>query len=191
MKATSPVIAVLTTLLAAWGATADESTPPDATLSEKTQRELLQIDLTIDGPAHVVSQLAVSDFSVRINRKPADIVAIDRICADSATALEDGTRATRYPETEGGPPTPHGSFLFYFDQHFLTPEGRERSITLAKTLVEVAFGGWTFVSQGLSESLMVAYLPGSHLGGIVGAGLLIAVQSRFGRRRRMVSSNLA
>jgi len=57
------------------------------------------------------------------------------------------------------------------------------ALLLGKTLVEVFSGGWAFLPGGLSDSLGVNYLPGSHLAGMVGGGLLALVEFSVDRKK--------
>ena len=55
---------------------------------------------------------------------------------------------------------------------------------IIKTVVEILHGGWFFFSESLSYTLTEEYLPGSHLGGIVGGLGLLLLHYQFRRTSR-------
>lgn len=53
----------------------------------------------------------------------------------------------------------------------------------AKTILEVAAGGWVGATDGLTGTLGVRYLPGSHAGGLLAAALLSGIDVGLGATR--------
>jgi len=98
---------------------------------ERVGRRLAQLDVTVVGPPAAVASLTAEDFTVRINLKKLREFQVDRLCAGAATA-ETTTETTA--AAVGGAPT--ASYLFYFDQPLLTMAGRQRSIDIARELIE-------------------------------------------------------
>lgn len=134
------------------GVRCEEEPPRDLGLVERAERRLVQIDVTVLGPAERVSALTADDFRVTVSGREIDGLLVDRLCAGerSATTLPAaGTLDTGSVDAAAPPAT---SYLFYFDQHHLTMAGRERSIELARTLVDSLIMGTSramIVSSGL------------------------------------------
>lgn len=109
---------------------AEDREPRDVGIEQRVKRELLQIDLSVRGPLDVIESLAPSNLQIKIARREFPVSALDRVCASDVRPVP-----TSSDTATAGSSRRHASFLFYFDQHHLTPEGRERSIELARELV--------------------------------------------------------
>lgn len=101
-------------LAVATGTGAD--TPRDSGIVERSEARLAQVDVSVEGPADVIYDLAPEDFTVRVNLTPIREFTLDRLC------------------DPGGPTVPLHA-LFYFDQPHLTFAGRQSSISIAKELL--------------------------------------------------------
>ncbi len=113
-----------------------EAPPPrDVGLEERTGRHLVQLDVTVGGPAGIIAALDRDDFELRVGGETIGEIYVDRLCPGAVDAKPAAARA-------GGEPAPtvparpaQASFLFYFDQPFLTPVGRRRAIELSRELI--------------------------------------------------------
>jgi len=129
----------------------DESSPREIGLEERAGTRLAQLDITVIGPADAITRLTPDDFKVKINFSNIREFQLDRIC----TPREPARKEKKDNKTEAGArdtaplPGPAASYLFYFDQAFLTMEGRLRSLEVARTLVDRLV---TETSQGMIVS---------------------------------------
>jgi VWFA-related protein len=126
-------ILVLLATSAAAGAEPSASPPPspkDLGLTERVQRRLVQIDVSLKGPADRLAGLGVDHFTLTVAGRMLKPVAVDPLCPGTAPALvEAGTGSP--PEAAHTPTT----YLFYFDQRNLTFVGRTRAAEQAKALI--------------------------------------------------------
>lgn len=124
-----------------------EETPRDLGLVERAVARLAQIDVTIEGPEDAIAALRPEDFEVRVLLRPVTSFTVDSLCgAAPADRSEPGPDApSRAPAAR--PPNP-ATFVFYFDQPYLTPEGRQRSIDTARELIP------RLVSEGASGTIL-------------------------------------
>ena len=112
--------------------------PREIGLEERAGTRLAQLDITVIGPADAITQLTPDDFTVKIHFKNILEFQLDRIC----TPREPDRKEKKETKTEAGAseatplPGPSASYLFYFDQAFLTMEGRLRSLEVARILVD-------------------------------------------------------
>ena len=116
---------------------ANAETPPTVTergvLTERTGRDLAQIEVMVDGSREITRGLTVQEFELLIAGHPVDIIAADNLCRDESTDESKEPLASTVPAVSM-------SVLFYFDQHNLTIEGRQNSVRLAKEMVAELVG---------------------------------------------------
>ncbi|HEX4826050.1 MAG TPA: VWA domain-containing protein [Candidatus Polarisedimenticolaceae bacterium] len=122
--------------MAATIAPADDE-PQRTGMTERTGRRLIQVDVSVTGPADKIAGLARDRFEVTIGGKTVVPVAVDEFCSSAQLAPPGGgPSATISSASSPGPPT---SYLFYFDQRNLTVDGRrhawEQAANLVRTLV--------------------------------------------------------
>jgi len=123
----------------------------ESALTESVERSLIQLDVSVTGAAGLVSELTAEDFKLRLGPHVIPEFVVDRLCptpSPDGTPSEEppsGEQPERISESSSSP-----SYMFYFDQHHLTFAGRERSIRLARELIEnlVPRGRVTIVSAG-------------------------------------------
>jgi len=125
-------------LLANAAPASDESEEPkagplEAGVTERTGRVLAQLDLSVRGPAKVLATLTPADFQVAVGGRPIEEFFLDRVCSDPATTAADDPTPTSAAAAVANIAGTH--FLFYFDQHHLTPEGHRRSLALSRRLI--------------------------------------------------------
>ena len=117
--------------------------PRKIDLVEKTERRLVQIDVTARGPAADISSLTREDFTLVVNGEWIESFTVDRLCGTqeghSATHVAAET-AQQPPPTI--PPTGTPTFLLYFDQHHLSIAGRQTAIDDARRMIpDLVHGG--------------------------------------------------
>ncbi len=121
------------------GATRGEPQDTDAVaaqrstgLVEEVARELVQLDVRVEGPAAVLASLGPADFRVVIGGRPIEQLVVDRACAGEAATLRAAVEGALSSTAARAYRT---SYLLYFDQPHLTIDGRSRAIELARRLV--------------------------------------------------------
>ena len=137
--------------------TAPQEEPRDVGLVEETGRRLLQIDVSVRGPAGEVDNLTAADFRLTVGGRTIEEFTVDRVCVDGRGL--DVQTAALTPEQAVELPEPPGlNLLFYFDQFFLTARGRVRSLEVARELVVDLIHGnnrAAIVSSGLKMRTVV------------------------------------
>lgn len=139
---------VLVFCLAAFAAARQDEEPRDVGLTEEAGRRLAQLDVTIRGPRDVVSGLTLDDFELLIRGEQIEDFFIDRVCRDTgdepaaaevaeAAEPDRDSPATGIETTTVPSHVAPASYLFYFDQAFLTMEGRVQSLEIAADLLRV------------------------------------------------------
>jgi len=113
--------------------------PQEIGLVEQARSRLAQIDITVIGSPEAVGSLTARELEIKLGQTWIRDFRIDRICPAAGQATDPHAEAP--PETPAGaepaaPTAPKASFLFYFDQPFLTMRGRMQSIEIARQLVE-------------------------------------------------------
>ena len=73
--------------LACWvasGPSPAQSAPParDSGIVEQADRRLMQVDVSVRGPAAVIDALTESDFTVAVGREDIEEFVLDRVCVD-------------------------------------------------------------------------------------------------------------
>jgi len=121
-----------------------EQQPVESGLVEQTERRLMQIDVTVRGPASTVSALTRRDFRLTVGRKDIDNFVLDRVCIDGGVEGLDISN----PEVTSS--LPRLRTLIYFDQTHLTSFGRQRSMELARELIP------GLLESGRSEVMIVS-----------------------------------
>ena len=126
------ILAAVLALLAATAPAAEEGEKPKQLgLSERVQRHLAQIDVSLTGPPERLLGLRPDQFSLWVNGMRVKPVALDALCPAGAAAAASPTTSTE-PESPVAAPT---SYLFFFDQRNMTFEGRRHAVEQAKELV--------------------------------------------------------
>lgn len=119
--------------------TPDEASPRDIGLIERSGTRLAQIDITVLGEPEVLAGLTAEDFRIKVNLTKIKEFRLDRLCPIDDAVLRRAavkTNGAESPARDALPrisPTP--SYLFYFDQPYLTMPGRFRAIELAREMV--------------------------------------------------------
>ena len=108
-------------------------------LQERVEKRLIQLDVTVTGPADVVATLTSEDFELYIGNialggQRIEDLHVDRICTGIADSQKMESGGQCEPERTALVPT--ASYVFYFDQAHLSMEGRVRSLELARGLID-------------------------------------------------------
>ncbi|MDH3628161.1 MAG: VWA domain-containing protein [Acidobacteriota bacterium] len=150
-----PVAVLMIALVALSSVPAQEepaSTPQKTDVFERTTSRLVQIDVSVTGPADAIVDLAREDFQIFVQGKPIDHFTVDPICDvdEYLTANKNKKSPRRAPRaTEPAPPEEIRStapiraaatYLLYFDQHHLTMAGRQGSIDAAREILPDLLG---------------------------------------------------
>lgn len=115
--------------------TTDEPRPRKIGLEERAGTRLAQLDITVIGSAEAITRLTPEDFKVKIHFRRITEFQFDRLCTPRVPDRKE--KKSEAEETSiAAAPGPAASYLFYFDQAFLTMEGRLRSLEVARTLVD-------------------------------------------------------
>jgi len=102
-------------------------------LIERTRRDLAQLDVTVEGPAEAIATLTTEDFGLFVGGDPIEKFTADRLCRINKTPESPGlAHAAVEPEQAVAPTT----YLFYFDQHQLTLEGRYNALHFARVMTQ-------------------------------------------------------
>ncbi len=130
-----PLAAIACLLVHVAGAArADEPRSPQPAPSDLVERaavQLVQVDVSVFGPPELVRQLTADDFTVKVGLRRIESFELDNLCAPPAAADEPTEQAAAAIEL-ARPAT----FVFYFDQPYLTGGGRARSLQVARGLIE-------------------------------------------------------
>lgn len=121
----------------------------DTSLVEETSRRLGQLDVTVSGPDEAISNLTAEDFSLTVGGTFIESFTVDRSCSTSTrverTVVVDEAASDDPPQQVELTPEQAAvvaaaavkpTYLFYFDQHHLTPAGRQNSIDTARSVVD-------------------------------------------------------
>jgi VWFA-related protein len=128
-------LAVVFLTIAITGGRADDPAPPaprESGLVEEVGRELVQLDVRIDGPPELLATIGPDDLELVIGGRLIERLIVDRTCAGEAAVAR---AAAGEPAASPSAPAYQTSYLFYFDQHYLRVDGRARAIELARSLV--------------------------------------------------------
>lgn len=119
---------------------AEEPPPRESGLVEETGRRLIQLDATVTGPRETIAGLTREDFELVIGGKPIDDFLVDNLCSlpdeEQPAETAEPEAVAQGTDAPSPPPRSRGNFLFYFDQHHLTIEGRENALDMTRKLVE-------------------------------------------------------
>jgi len=118
-----------------------EQQPRRTDLVERTERRLVQLDVTAEGERDAIADLTYEDFQLKVAGRTVDSFIVDNLC--NLSDAEAGVDAETEPEVPITPEAPAAaarprartSFLFYFDQHHMTMPGRQRSLDLTRQLI--------------------------------------------------------
>ncbi len=118
-------------------AASDPEPPRKIDLVEKTERRLVQLDVTARGPAAEIASLTREDFTLVVNGEWIESFTVDRLCGEPEARTVSGEVSNA--EAGSSTPLPEGrstaSYLIYFDQHHLTIAGRQNAIDLARRMI--------------------------------------------------------
>jgi VWFA-related protein len=104
--------------------------PREVGLAERAASSLAQIDITVIGPAGEIVELKPEDLRIKVHLRRIDDFQLDRLCSGPGAGGPDGEPAPVTPPLES-----RASYLFYFDQPYLTMPGRMRALELSRELV--------------------------------------------------------
>ena len=140
--------ALITVLgLAVLSVTAQDDTKPnkaqDLGIREQAERQLVQIDVSVQGPEDVLNALTPQDFQLNVMTRVMQDFTVDRVCRESTappTRVAEGSadadaapaaiRETVVP-TQIAPTT----YVFYFDHVFMSLEGNNLAPEMAKKMI--------------------------------------------------------
>jgi VWFA-related protein len=120
--------------------------PREIGLEERTERRLAQIDVTVTGDQEVIESLTREDFELVVGGNFIEEFIVDRVCREWPDAAEASEPTETAPDRESAPVTTEvvtlpATFLFYFDQTFLTMAGRNQALEIARELIpEIVIG---------------------------------------------------
>ncbi len=122
------------------GAEAEEE-PRRTDLVEHTKRRLIQLDVTVLGKREALVDLTAEDFELSVNGHAIESFLLDNLCKlpDEGPVIveevveHEGIVTPATPAAR--PPRARTAFLFYYDQHHLTMEGRQRSLDITRQLI--------------------------------------------------------
>jgi len=119
--------------------------PRDIGLREQAERLLVQLDVSVSGAESTIASLTKDDFELIVMGRTLDDFIVDRVChqptlvASDAPATRQGSDAADDPAIADKPlpvqPRLAITYMFYFDQSFLTQEGRIRSMDMARQMI--------------------------------------------------------
>jgi len=127
-------LVLLTTMVVAGGLLALGSgggEPQRLGYQEQVETRLVQLDVTVSGPEEAIRGLEASDFQVRVGGVELAEFTVDDFC-------KPGGRP-EFPGGLEGSARRSATYLFYFDQAHLTPQGRMRSLDVARELMGKLF----------------------------------------------------
>jgi len=115
--------------------------PRKTGIVEQTKSRLAQLDVSVSGPDDVIANLTAEDFELVIGGKFIESFVVDRACNVRERIERAATEDTSAAQpskivTPAVPPGPRPTYLFYFDQHHLTPAGRQNSLDTARVIVD-------------------------------------------------------
>ena len=142
----------------------DDPAPREIGLEERAGTRLAQLDITVIGPAEAITQLDPDDFKVKIHFRRITDFQLDRLCTPRPPDRKEKKNEVEVTDVAAAP-GPSASYLFYFDQAFLTMEGRLRSLQVARSLVDRLITDTSWLgSKGLTiQPVAPAALPRSFL----------------------------
>jgi hypothetical protein len=114
----------------------DQEKPHDLGLTERAERRLVQVELTVDGPPEAVAALTPADLRVRVGGVPIHDFHLDVTCP-SIPGMDE---AQPRPAHESGSAPGPASVALFFDQSHLTVSGRVRAYASAQTVANALIG---------------------------------------------------
>lgn len=141
-------VAILVATVAAWS----QDDPKDTGIVERTGTRLVQLDVSVSGPAELVENLGPDDFRLKVHLVKIENFLVDRVCRHPDPAVvvepEPGDGADPSPEiplvaaaSPSAPPSPPATFLFYIDQPNLTMAGRAGALNSLAEMIPTLFEG--------------------------------------------------
>ncbi len=126
---------------------AQESTPPadpsprETGIVERSESRLVQLDITVSGPAEAIRDLREEDFEVVISGRTIEDFEIDGLCAppsdveqtvpvDLPVDAETEATAAALAAARVG-----ATYVFFFDQNHLNLAGRQRALDVTRELI--------------------------------------------------------
>lgn len=149
-------VAVIVALVAAttW-VTSSQDEPQDTGIVERTGTRLVQLDVSVSGPADLIENLGPEDFRLKVNLVKIENFLVDRVCrhGDSAVPVMSAEASqpggTTPEEADAAipmaspavPASPPATFLFYIDQPNLTMAGRAGALNSLREMIPDLFEG--------------------------------------------------
>jgi VWFA-related protein len=118
--------------------------PTESGIVERTERRLVQLDVTVTGSPDKVAALTALDFELVVGGRRVPEFTLDRICDPGAARTEERPAPVPAEPDEPVPaepapaaPAPGATtYLFYFDQNHLTGMGRQNAVEIGHDLIE-------------------------------------------------------
>ncbi len=140
----SKIAGVIGLVLILPSASGQQEEPVETDLIEQAEGRLMQIDVTVRGPADTLAALTAKDFRLAVGREDIEEFVLDRVCIDA------GIEGFDLSDPEVAAAMPRLRTLLFFDQTHLTSIGRRRSIELARELIP------KLLASGFSEAMIVS-----------------------------------
>jgi VWFA-related protein len=102
-------------------------------VEEHVETRLLQLDVNVTGPAEIITGLTTEDFELYLGDVVRGGHRAHILSVDSACRAENVYEKSPEPAVS---PSLKTTYIFYFDQAHLTMEGRERSLEIARGLID-------------------------------------------------------
>ena len=119
--------------------------PRDLDIREQTGRRLVQLDVTVSGPGQAIAALTRDDFELVVGGELIEDFFVDGTCPESSVVEPSVTEPDRpeiaAPVEATALLTTRATFLFYFDQTFLTMAGRVQAQEQARELISKLITG--------------------------------------------------
>jgi len=133
----APAALVFLAILTTHAQVGDPAQPQESGLVEEAQRRLAQLDVTVIGPAKAIRSLTRADFELSVGGRTFEEFFVDAACGPPAAV--DPPSSLTAETVEAHPAAAHiqrpPTYLFYFDQHHMSQEGRQVSLDTARELI--------------------------------------------------------
>lgn len=116
--------------------------PRASELIERAGAALIQLDVSLEGPAESIEDLTADDFRVVIGGREIADPIVDRACLEIESTPDDGAADEATPDRPAPtvPPT-MATYAFYIDQPLLTIEGLQGAFSNLRDLIPRLFAG--------------------------------------------------
>ncbi len=110
--------------------------PSPLPFRERAAVHLVQLDVTLTGPANAVRAVRPEDFVLEVGGRTIERFSVDRLCGPPPEgAPSPGERTPSPPESPPEPRLGPTTYVFYFDQPHLTQAGRAFAVEMARELI--------------------------------------------------------